>query len=163
MILESIRTFSFAAILAGATLLGAAEDSPQAVPHYSNKQLRFLMATASHADEFQKLASYFHYQELVFRTKAQKMRDEYASYGMKYPMATKNVSRVEIESRLYEQYSARANENATLAAKYDELLIGLGVTPARVSATRVSARSLETTQGKTQGTSLVEKNRPAGN
>ena len=123
--------------------------------HYSSKQLHKLMDRASTAADFQKLATYFHYQELVFRTKAQKMVDEYASVGVRYPMATKTISRTELESRLYKEYSAKADEDAKLAARYDEILLGMGVKPEPMSPNLVSAKSTSGDAPATPGAALV--------
>jgi len=123
--------------------------------HYSSKQLHRLMDHASTAAEFQKLATYFHYQELVFRTKAQKMVDEYATVGARYPMATKTISRTEVESRLYKEYSAKADEDAKFAARYDEILLGMGVKPEPMSPNLVSAKSTKEDAPATPGAALV--------
>ena len=122
---------------------------------YSSKQLHRLMDYASTAADFQRLATYFHYQELVFRTKAQKMVDEYASVGACYPMATKTISRTEVESRLYKEYSAKAEEDSKLAARYDEILLGMGIKPETISANLVSAKSTKEDSPATPGSALV--------
>jgi hypothetical protein len=53
----------------------ALSESSQAVaqipPHYSHKQLKFMESKAANADDYQKLATYFHYQAMRFSAKAQ--------------------------------------------------------------------------------------------
>jgi hypothetical protein len=111
--------------------------------HYSRKQLRVLLASAAKAEDYQLLATYFHHQELVFRNKAQRTLDDYASYAGKYPMATKFVTRAEVAARAYNGYISKADENARLAAQYEERLAAIGIEPEKESSTIVSIESLQ--------------------
>lgn len=150
------QTLRCAGIIAIVLALVPMVATGQQFERYSNKELRLMVANASNADDYQKLATYFHYEELMYRAKAQKIMDEYANYGAKHPMATKTISRTDVESRLYQQYSAKADENSALAARYDELLTQLGVKPAIISSTVVSARSLQRDSTGTPGAALVD-------
>ena len=143
--------------------LGPAKATAQQPEHYSKKQLRLLMTTASKADDFQKLATYFHYQALTYSSKAQKILEEYELYGARYPMATKTIPRAEMESKLYREYSAKADDNSELAARYDRILSGFGVKPESVSSTVVSAQDLEKPAKGTACAALVERPKTAGN
>jgi hypothetical protein len=138
----TIQAVTCVAIFAIAAALRPTQATAQQPQHYSHRQLRLLMAGAANTDDYQKLATYFHYQELMCRTKARKVVDEYANDSGKYPMATKTVTRAEVMARAYDQYSSQANENARLAGRYDEMLTKLGVKPASESATIVSINSL---------------------
>jgi hypothetical protein len=124
--------------------------------HYSRKQLRILMANAANPDDYQLLASYFRRQELVFRNKAQRTLDDYASYAGRYPMATKFVTRAEVAGRLYKNYISKADENARLAAQYEESLAEMGIEPERESATIVSVKSLQSPPVYRPSTALLE-------
>lgn len=110
--------------------------------HYSHKQLRTLMAGAEKAGDYQRLASYFHYRELMLHAKAQRTIDEYVLRAGKYPMATKILTRAEIALRLYEDYSCEKDVNAKLARRYEKKLIELGLRPKIESETLVSVKSL---------------------
>lgn len=46
---------------------------------YSRKELHHLIASAKNPDDYQKLAKYFHYRELVYRAKAQREIDAYVN------------------------------------------------------------------------------------
>lgn len=131
----------------------------------SHKQLQLLIKSASSAKDFQRLATYYHYQELVFRNKAQRTLDEYASLDGRYAMATKTVSRADAVGRAYQSCLKRAEENATLAAHYDGMLTAMGVTPEVISATTVSARDSAShgSASALPASTLLEKPRPAGN
>jgi hypothetical protein len=124
--------------------------------HYSRKQLRLLMASAANAEDYQLLASYFHRQELVFRNKAQRTLDDYASYAGRYPMATKFVTRAEVAGRLYNNYISKAEENARLAAQCEERLAEMGIEPERESATIVSMKSLQSPPMYRPSTALLK-------
>ena len=145
--------------------LSPAPAGAQQAEHFSKKQLRLLMANASKPADFQKLATYFHYQALTYSTKAQKVLEEYANVGSRYPMATKTIPRAEMESRQYREYSAKADENSGLAARYDAILTGFGVKPVSVSSTIVSAKELEKNAKRTPdpAAALMERDRPTGN
>jgi hypothetical protein len=132
--------------------------------HYSPKQLRLLEANAASPADYQKLATYFHHQELLFRTKAQQALDEYANHTGKYPMATKFVSRAEVVARLRDHYLSKADDNAKAAERYHEKLTQLGFKPASESATITSVNSLQNAPSSTPGSALMETSRstPAG-
>ena len=159
MIQNAILTLSLEVILAF-TVLQPEQAIAQHPPHYSQRQLRSLIASAANADDYQKLATYFHYQELMFREKAQKVIDEYADHAGKYPMATKTVTRADVATRSYDEYSSKANDNARLARKYDELLIELNVKPASESATIVSLKSLQKASGGMPGSAFSQPPNP---
>lgn len=115
----------------------------QQTTHYSRKQLRLLVGIARNEHDYRKLASYFRYQEMAFRTKAQKALDEYALDGWRLPLATKFVTRSEALARLRRHYLVKADENAKLAQHYNEMLTDLGAAPGSESATVVSVKSLQ--------------------
>jgi hypothetical protein len=124
--------------------------------HYSRKQLRLLIASAAKADDYKVLANYFHHQELVFRNKAQRTLDEYAAHAGRYPMATKFVTKAEVAARLYDDYVSKADENARLAAQYDEKLAEMGIEPERESATIISIKSLQSPPADRRSSALLE-------
>ena len=78
-------------------------------------------------------------------------------------MATKTVSREEVARRTYADYLAKADDNATLAARYDEKLAELGVNPESVSSLAVSVKSLQNARTGTQGSALIRRNQGDGN
>lgn len=143
MIRGTVQGFVCAAILAGAAALSPARALAQQPQHRSHKQLRSLIASAANADDYQKLATYFHYQELLFRAKAQRAIDDYAIHAGKFTMAAKFISRAEVAARLYDHYLFKASESAKLAGRYDGMLTELGVKPDRESVAIVSVKSLQ--------------------
>ncbi len=137
------RTTQWFWIIAVISLTFSVASAQETTPQYSHKQLKKLMDTAATADDYQKLASYFHYEELLYRNKAQQALNETSQRSAKYPMATKTVTRAEVDSRTYKDYVNRADEYERHAAKYDELLVGMGIKPTKVSPTVVSAKSAQ--------------------
>jgi len=109
----------------------------------------------SNAREYLRVALYFHQKELRFRAKAQNTIDWYANHSGKYPMATKTITRADAAARQYNEYSSKADENAKLAATYDEMLAELGYKPIDPSPVVVSLKSLYET--------FVGGNRTVGN
>ncbi len=93
--------------------------------------------------EYRRVATYFHYRELAFRVKARNTIDRYSRHCAKYPMATKTVTRAEVAARQYSDYCSKADENARLAATYDELLEKLCLLPANVPTETISLKDLE--------------------
>ncbi len=133
----------------------------------SRKELQSLVKNASSAKDFQRLATHYHYQELVFRNKAQKTLDAYASLNGRYAMATKTISRADAADREYQSCLKKADESAALAAHYDGILTEMGVTPEVISAVTVSAKDAAG-QGSSPAVppasaTLLAKPRPAGN
>jgi len=90
------------------------------------------------------------------------MVDEYATVGARYPMTTKTISRTEVESRVYKQYSEKAEDNSKLAAHYGEILIGMGVKPESVPPNLVSVKSTKEDSMATPGSALVQRPKAAG-
>lgn len=108
-------------------------------PPYGAAELKTLKAKANSADDYRKLAEYFHYQELLYRAKAQDTLDAYANYGGRYLMVTKTISRAEVANRDYNACFVKAETYSRLAAKYDAKLLQLGERPVSISSTFVSA------------------------
>jgi hypothetical protein len=124
--------------------------------HYSRQQLRLLMADATTADDYQRLATYFHHEELTFRTKAQRTLDDYASYAGKYPMAAKFVTRAEVAARVYNRCVSKANESARLSGQYEERLTAMGIEPEKESATIVSVEALQKAKTHISASAFLE-------
>ncbi len=99
-------------------------------------------ANLANANEYLRVALYFHEKELLFRAKAQNTIDRYANDYGKYPMATKTVTRAEATGRQYNDYSSKADENARLAATYEEMLSETGCKRPDFSREVVSIKSL---------------------
>jgi hypothetical protein len=125
--------------------------------HLSQKQLRLMMQAAGNADEYQELASYFRYRELMFRVKAQRALDKFALDRGGSAWATKVVTRAEVVDRVREYYLSKADENAKLAERYFARLTELGVKPLIESATIVSAKNW----GGVSADVTTEKRRPS--
>jgi hypothetical protein len=123
-------------------------QQPQTLRH---RKMRQLIANAKTPLDYRRLAMYFHYQEQVDRSKADAEMQYYSEcflqFRPKFPTAADNAS------RLYEYYSAKANEEAKLAAHYDDLLIRSGSKPVGKVQT-VSVTDLES-QSAQQGTNSV--------
>lgn len=98
--------------------------------HLSRAELRRFMANANNPAAYQELAAYFHYQQQVYRAKADAEMDDYANCVRNVTMAPKFPTRADQDDRLYEYYSAKADQQAKLAAHYDELLTKSGSKPA---------------------------------
>ncbi len=128
MTTKTLQVITCAAIFA----FGAAKASAQqALPSAQTKRLL-------------KVAAYFHHRELAFRAKAQRILNEYSRESARYPMATKTVTHATAVSRRYHEYQAKADENARLAANYDEILRGMGFDPPSNQRPAVSLRDLQT-------------------
>jgi hypothetical protein len=134
-----------------------AEVPVEQVQHYSHKQLRSLMSRATNSDDYRRLATYFHYQEMFFRAKAQKTLDDYFNTETKYKMATKFVTRAEVASRSYNDSLSKAENNARLADRYDEMLTETAIKPEKRSATLVSVENLKRASRDTGTSALLKK------
>jgi hypothetical protein len=143
------RKTIFVTLLVISGAFEASGAAAQTTPHYSRKQLKLLMDNAASADDYQKLAHYFHYQQMLFQTKAQLLLDESARNSSRYPMATKTVTRAEVTKRAYDECTTKANENGALAEQYDRMLVELGVKPEIESTSVVSVGSLQKTNQTT--------------
>ena len=113
--------------------MGAEQAGAQGGPHGK---------AAVNARECVRVATYFHYRELLFRAKAQETIDRYANQLSRYPMATKTVTRAEVVERQYSEYLLKADENARMAAGYDAILLELGMKGWNGSGTVVSVKDL---------------------
>ena len=95
----------------------------------SQVELKHLIAAANKPADYQKLALYFHEKELFYRAKAQTEMMEYAQCVRNFMMEPKFPTRADQTARLYEYYSAKADQQAKLAARYDGLLMRGGAKP----------------------------------
>jgi len=143
------------AILVAGAALASWHLPAQAPSHYTRKQLKLMRQNASNADDYQKLAAYIHYQTMLFHTKAQQVLDEVSRNSTRFPMATKTVSRAEVEKRSYDECNAKAAENAALAEEYDAKLIEMGVKPVLSSESVVSLKSLQSPVEGTPGSAFA--------
>jgi hypothetical protein len=101
----------------------------QSGTHLTHKQLKVLTVNAATAEDHRMLATYFHYQEMLFLSKAQQILDDYVNHRLCYPMATKTVTRSEVVTNFYRECLKKANENGILARMQDSQLAALGITP----------------------------------
>ena len=113
------------------------------VQHINRAELKRLIATADTPADYQKLATYFHEREDVYRAKAQAEMRESAECVRNFVMTPPKIpTRADQTARLYEYYSAKADQQAKLAGHYDELLVRSGVKPLgkryTVSATTIT-------------------------
>lgn len=145
-------------------------EQQQEQEHLSRGQLQLLVKNAASAKDFQRLATYYHYQELLYRKKAQSTLDEYANVNSRYSMATKTVSRAEVASREYQGCLKKASESAGRAAHYDAILTEMGVTPQVISAITVSAKPSSAASAKSDASfepsvspTLLNKTSPTRN
>lgn len=97
--------------------------------HLSRVELNHLMAHANKPADYQELATFFHWQEDVYRAKAQAAMDDYASCARRFLMAPKFPTRADQDFRLFDYYSAKADGQAELAERYDNLLLANGIKP----------------------------------
>ena len=141
MIRKFPKTLTLVSYFASLVAIMPNQVSAQQPLNLGRKQLQLLIKNARSPQEYQKLATYFHYQELLYRAKAQNVVRDYANIGTRYPMATKTVSRSDVARRQYEACLSKAESNATLAAHYDELLTEMGIAPEVLSSTTVSAKN----------------------
>jgi hypothetical protein len=159
---QKTQTVIHSAILAIALSFTSTAAVAQRSQHFGHKQLRLLISSAADADDYQKLAEYFHYNELLFREKAQRVANEYANHAGKYPMATKSMTRAEVMSRFYDRYSFKSGENARLAKQYDKKLLELGIKLESESAMTISIKSLQHAFTGMRGWAFIERYPPAG-
>ena len=143
------------------TIMPARLAAQQAQQHLSHAQLRRLVANASNTADYQKLAAYFHYQEQIYRAKADAEMDDYAHCVRNVTMSPKFPTRADQAARLYQYYSTKADQQARLAAHYDELLTKNGVKPAGV-AQIVSVTDLEHQPQKAETASGLLQTTQAG-
>lgn len=139
---RTLKFLLYPTLFAFFLLLKPLSVSAQQPYRFSPKQVRLLLAHAESAADYQKLSSYFHYQELLFRAKRQTVFDYYANHTGKFTMAAKFWSRADVNARLSNKYACKAEENAKIAGRYDEMLANLGVKPVRESAVLVNVKSL---------------------
>ena len=95
----------------------------------SNNELKRLIQQANKPGDYQKLSDIFHYREELYRAKAQAQMDDYAGCVRNFIVRPKFPTHADQDAQLFEYYSARADEQARLAARYDTLLIRNGVQP----------------------------------
>jgi hypothetical protein len=95
----------------------------------SRAHIKHLIATANKPADYQKLATYFHDREDFYRAKAQAEMTESAHCIRNVMMTPKFPTRAGQTARLYEYYSAKADKEARLAARYDGLSVQSGVKP----------------------------------
>ncbi len=112
-------------------------------PRSTSPQIR----SATNAEEYLKVATYFRRREIEFRAKAQNVIHDYMLHPGPYAMATKTVTRAEVAARQVSEYSSKADENARLAATYDKALSELGRPTSSVPTTVVSVKDLQAAAG----------------
>jgi len=144
---KNLRTCA-ALLLLGIGVGRAQHPIPYAPEH---KQPEHLVANAANADEYVKVATYFHYRELEFRARAQNAIHSYATHVGRYPMATKTVTHAAAVERQYSDYLSKAEKNARLAANYDQVLEELGRKPAAIQSLVVSVKDLQQASNETLG------------
>jgi hypothetical protein len=110
----------------------------------SRAELKRLMAHANKPTDYERLASFFHSREQFYRAKAQAKMDDYASCVRNFLVAPKFPTRADQDSRLFDYYSTKADEQAKLAAGYDDLLLANGIEPKR-NTQIVSVKDLQNT------------------
>jgi hypothetical protein len=118
---------SVVAILAEAAMCATAEDEG----YMSRAELRRLVSAANTPADYQRLATFFHFQEDAYRAKAQAQIDDYATCVRNFLMAPKFPTRADQDFRLFEYYSAKADAQAEAAARYEDMLLAMGVKPLR--------------------------------
>lgn len=123
---------------------------------YSHKELHRLMASTGNPDDYQKLATYFHYKEQAYRAKAQAEMDAYADCVRNITLAPKFLTRADVTARLYDYYSSKADADAKLARRYDEMLIRHGIRPSSEPTATVSVTSLQDALAGTRGAALLQ-------
>jgi hypothetical protein len=123
--------------------IGANQVIAQEPQQYSHRALHRLMASTGNPVDYQKLATYFHYQEQAYRAKAQAEMDAYADCVRNITLAPKFLTRADVTARLYDYYSYKADADAKLARRYDEMLIIHGIRPLSAPTGIVSVTSLE--------------------
>ena len=114
-----VGTLTLAVVIFGNRAIGQ-----EAEQHYSHKELDRLVATARNPSDYRGLAEYFHYQNQVYRAKADTEMHEYVKYFSFYH--PKFSSGAENAARLQEHYSSKAEAAGRLAAYYDDLLVKNG-------------------------------------
>lgn len=108
----------------------------------SRAELDRLIAHADEPADYQKLATFFHAQEDLYRAKAQAAMDDYSSCVRRFLIAPKFPTRADQDFRLFDYYSAKADRQAELAAWYDDLLLTRGIKP-RPKVRAVSTQDLQ--------------------
>jgi hypothetical protein len=118
---------------------GAAADDEQ---HITHGELKRLVKDANKPADYERLATFYHSREEVYRAKAQAKMDDYASCVRNYLIAPKFPTRADQDFRLFEYYSYKADEQAKLAVRYDDMLLASGVRPFH-SAHVISIKDLQ--------------------
>ena len=118
-----------AALFAPCRATGADE-----VPGISRAELKHLVATANKLADYQTLATYFHEREDFYRAKAQAEVTEYAQCARNLMMKPKFATRADQTARLYEYYSAKASQQAKLAARSPDLYASLSINKAHIAS-----------------------------
>ena len=123
--------------------LAPARASGQQPERYGHRELQLLLTDAVDPHDYQKLAAYFHHQQLLFRAKAESTLNEYALHAGRFTMASKFMTRAEVAARVSGHYRFKAEENEKLASRYDGLLNQFGIKPPPIeSGSIVSVKSL---------------------
>lgn len=139
-------------------LISAVAVMAQQPQNLSHSDLRRRIANANKPADYQVLADYFHYQEQVYRAKANAEMHDYVKYFSlyhpKFPTGADNAA------RLFEYYSAKADKEAKLAAHYDELLVQSGVKPTGKGQI-VPLKDLENQPPKQAATPVLPKKQAA--
>lgn len=134
MTTKTLQVITCAAVLALGPLKLAAQQSPVA------PKTRRL----GQASEYLKVATYFHHRELAFRAKAQVILNDYSRDSVRYPMATKTITHATAVALRYYEYQVKANENARLAASYEDKLRAMGFELPNAPRVTVSLKELQT-------------------
>jgi|GEM_PF-3345673 len=139
---NAVTIISYIVTLTITTAIVTHQAIAQQPLHYSHKELHRWTASAGDPDADRKLATYFHCQEWIYRAKAQAEMEEYARCVRNILMAPKFPTRADVTSELHDYYSYKADQEAKLATRYDEMLIRRGIKPTGQSAATVSLTSL---------------------
>lgn len=108
----------------------------------SRAELKRLMERADKVTDYERLATFFHSREEFYSAKAQAEMEDYASCARNFLIAPKFPTRADQDFRLFEYYSQKADEQAKLAAQYDDLLLANGIKP-RQSPKIISLKDLQ--------------------
>lgn len=114
----------------------------QPAQDYTSKQVHDLIRHAETASDYQNLATYFRYRELVFRAKAQRSMDDYARCARNVTMSPKFQTRPDLDREAYEYYSFKATQSAKAAQRYEQILTARGIKPENTVGLTVPVGSL---------------------